>query len=152
MKAKPIIIVIATLVIGFFLGILISGQIRYHRLQPVRFFFSEQRFRDGFYNLIQPDEKQKETIDDLLSRYAKANSTIQYDFRRRLDSIMKEFWNDLNPLLSKDQIRRLNEMEKKRNDMIRDYRRGPRDSSDFRGRRGMPPPPHGRRPPIRERT
>ena len=39
MKARPIIIVVITLIIGFVLGMLTSAQIRYHRLKPVRVFF-----------------------------------------------------------------------------------------------------------------
>jgi hypothetical protein len=151
MKAKPILIIIATLVIGFFIGMLVSARIRFHRLQPVRVFFSEQRFREGFYNIIQPDEKQKVTIDELLSKYARMNGQMQGDFRRKNDSVMKEFWNELEPALTRDQLDRLKEMEKKRMEMIRQNWNNPRDSSNnFRDRRRMPPN-EGMRPPDRGR-
>lgn len=164
MKSKPIIIIIITLVIGFVLGMLTSAQIRYSRLQPVRVFFSEERFRDGFYRVILPDEKQKATIDQLLSKYAKDNSSIQNDFRKKLDLLMKDFWKDLEPSLSKEQLNRLKEMDQRRMDMIRQYRRNPHDSENFRDNRRMPPrdsddfrgnrrmsPPMGGRPPFRDR-
>src|SRR5512138_3873560 len=99
MKAKPIIIIVITLVIGFILGMLTSAQIRYHRLKPVRVFFSEDRFRNGFYDLINPDEKQKQTIEQLLSKYAQINSETMGDFRKKMDSTMKEFWKELEPTL-----------------------------------------------------
>jgi hypothetical protein len=141
MKAKPIIIIIITLIIGFVLGMLTSAQIRYSRLQPVRVFFSEERFRDGFYREIQPDEKQKATIDLLLSKYAKDNSTIQSDFRKKLDALMKDFWKELEPSLTKDQLSRLKQMDKRRMDMIRQNRRNPHDSvPNFRENRRMSPP------------
>jgi hypothetical protein len=152
MKAKPIIIIVITLVIGFVLGMLTSAQIRYHRLKPVRVFFSEERFRKGFYEVIQPDDKQKETIDKLLSKYALINSEIQSDFRKKMDSTMKEFWKELDPSLSKEQLARIKEMDRRRMEMIRDNRRNPHDSSNFRddGRMNQPPvgrPPfHGRDP------
>jgi hypothetical protein len=162
MKAKPIIIIVITLVIGFILGMLTSAQIRYSRLKPVRIFFSEERFRDGFYRVIQPDEKQKATIDLLLSKYAKDNSSIQSDFRKKLDSLMKDFWKELEPSLTKEQLARLKEMDQRRMEMarqnrrnphdsvnFRDDRRPPRDSANFRDRRRMPPPPDGR-PPFRD--
>jgi hypothetical protein len=148
MKAKPIIIIVVTLLIGFVLGMLVSGQIRYHRLKPVRVFFSEQRFRDGFYNIIQPDDKQKTTIDEILSKYAKVNSTIQSDFRKKLDITMKDFWKEIEPVLTKDQLTRLKEMEQRRNEMIHQNRRNPHDSTDFGDRRHMPPPPDGERHPY----
>jgi hypothetical protein len=148
MKAKPIIIIVFTLAIGFVLGMLVSAQIRFHRLQPVRVFFSEQRFRDGFYNIIQPDDKQKQTIDNILSKYAKVNTTVQNDFRKKLDITMKDFWKEIEPVLTKDQLDRLKEMEKRRNEMIHQNRRNPHDSSNFEDRRHMPPPPDGDRPPY----
>ena len=142
MKAKPILIIIATLLIGFVLGMLTSAQLRFHRLKPVRVFFSEGRFREGFYQVIQPDEKQKTTIDALLSKYAKLNAATQNDFRKKLDSLMKEFWDELEPSLTREQMTRLKEMEQRRNEMIRNDRRSSPDSSRFRGRDGG----EGRRP------
>lgn len=149
MKAKPVIIVVITLIIGFILGILTSAQIRYNRLKPVRMFFSEERFRNGFYEVIKPDEKQKETIDKLLSKYGQVNGDLQNDIRRKLDSTMKEFWKELEPNLSKEQLARLKEIENKRMEMIRSGRLGPRDSSDFRDNRRMGPPNMDRRPQFR---
>ncbi|MFN8241914.1 MAG: hypothetical protein U0X39_14335 [Bacteroidales bacterium] len=146
MKAKPIILIIVTLVIGFVLGMLTSAQIRYSKLRPVRVFFSEDRFREGFYKMIQPDEKQKETIDQLLSKYARENGTLQGDFRKKMDSLMKDFWKELEPVLTKEQLDRMKEMEKRRVDMIRQNRRQPFDSTRFRDDRG--PGMHDRRPPM----
>ena len=123
---------------------LTSAQIRYHRLKPVRVFFSEDRFRNGFYEIIQPDEKQKQTIDQLLSKYAGTNSDIQNDFRKKMDSTMKEFWKELEPSLTKEQLARLKDMEKRRMEMIRDNRRIPFDSAGFRENRRMTPPMDGR--------
>ncbi|HRR15999.1 MAG TPA: hypothetical protein P5320_04685, partial [Bacteroidales bacterium] len=74
MKLKPVLLIVLTLIIGFILGMLVSAQIRYQRLKPVRIFFSAERFREGFYSIIQPDEKQKQAINLILSKYAKSNS------------------------------------------------------------------------------
>src|SRR5665811_1462534 len=101
MKARSIIVILLTLVIGFVLGMLTSAQIRYHRLKPVRVYFSEERFRDGFYNAIQPDEKQKTKIDLILDKYARINSNLQDNFRKDLDVSMKEFREELDLNLTK---------------------------------------------------
>jgi hypothetical protein len=151
MKAKPVIIIVITLVIGFILGMLTSAQIRYHRLKPVRVFFSADRFRNGFYEVIQPDEKQKQTIEQLLSKYAVINSEIQSDFRKKMDSTMKEFWKELEPSLTKDQLARIKEMENRRMEMIRENMRNPHDSDGFRNNRRMPPPGGDRRGPFHDR-
>jgi AraC-like DNA-binding protein len=158
MKVKSIFVILVTLIIGFILGMLTSAQIRYHRLKPVRVFFSEERFRDGFYKTIQPDEQQKAKIDLILDKFAKINSELQNNFRKELDANMKEFRKELDLNLSKEQQARLKDMDDRRQEMIRQNRKNhPNDSLNFRderwhnpGRRfapdGTPPPP----PPIRE--
>jgi ADP-heptose:LPS heptosyltransferase len=103
MKARPILIIIITLIIGFVLGMLTSAQIRYHKLKPVRVFFSEERFREGYYQAIQPDEQQKAKIDHVLDKYAKLNSELQNSFRKKLDANMKDFRNELDLNLTKQQ-------------------------------------------------
>ena len=81
MKAKPILLVTITLIIGFVLGMLTSAQIRYHRLKPFRVYFSADRFREGIYKAIEPDEQQKVKIDLILDKYAKINGDLQSNFR-----------------------------------------------------------------------
>jgi hypothetical protein len=123
MKAKPIIVVSVTLIIGFILGMLTSAQIRYHKLKPVRVYFSEERFREGFYNTIQPDEQQKAKIDLVLDKYAKINSELQTNFRKELDVSMKDFRKELDSNLTKEQLARLKEMDERRQMMIRKNRK-----------------------------
>ncbi len=123
MKAKPILIIIVTLVIGFMLGMLTSAQLRYQKLKPVRVFFSEERFRDGFYQAIQPDEQQKARIDQVLDKYARINSDLQNNFRRQLEANMKAFRKEIDSNLTKEQISRLKEMDERREQMIRHNRR-----------------------------
>jgi hypothetical protein len=67
-----------------------------------------------------------------------------------MDSTMKEFWKELEPSLTKEQLARLKDMESRRMEMIRENRRNPRDSASFRDIRRMPPPMDGR-PPFHER-
>jgi hypothetical protein len=136
MKAKPLLLILATLIIGFVLGMLTSAQIRYHKLNPVRVFFSEERFREGFYRAIQPDEKQKDRIDIVLDKYARINSELQSNFRKELDSNMKEFRKEIDTYLTRDQIARLKEMDERRQEMIQHNRTGHKnDSADFNGER-----------------
>jgi hypothetical protein len=157
MKAKPVLLVIITLVIGFFLGMLTSAQVRFHKLKPVRMYFSEERFREGFFDAIQPDEKQKAEIVEILDKYAKLNSNVQTDMRRELDSNIREMRKELDSKLTKDQLLRLKEMDERRQEMIRQNRRNRNDSVNqhnrpdgpqdhrFQDRGPMPPPD---RPPF----
>jgi hypothetical protein len=144
MKPKALIIIIVTLIIVFVLGMLTSAQIRNHRLKPVKIYFSEQRFREGFYKIIMPDEDQKAKIDLVLSKYGKVNSEIQNDFRKKIDSMMKDFWAEMGPLLTKEQLGRLKEMDERRKEMIKQSRRSWSDSSARRGDRPPFPGEHRR--------
>lgn len=150
MKAKPIILVVVTLIIGFVLGMLTSAQIRYHKLQPVRVFFSEGRFREGFYKTIEPDEQQKAKIDQVLNKYAKINSELQSNLRTTLDENMKAFRKELESNLTKEQLTKLKEMDEKRQEMFRQsWRNRDRDSlpnmnnrrHDMNGKQGPDGPP-----------
>ena len=102
---------------------LTSAQIRYHKLKPVRVFFSEERFRDGFYRAIQPDEQQKEKIDLILDKYARINSELQGNFRKEFDASMKDFRKEIDSNLTKEQLSRLKDLDERRQEMIRQNRK-----------------------------
>jgi hypothetical protein len=149
MKAKSIIVILVTLIIGFILGMLTSAQIRYNKLKPVRVYFSEERFRDGFYRAIQPDEQQKAKIDIVLDKYAKINSELQSSFRKELDASMKEFRKELDLNLTKEQLVRLKEMDERRQEMIRKNRMNHvNDTLNTRPERRHLPDRNGPRPPF----
>lgn len=139
MKKKVILFAVLTLAIGFLIGMLTSAQIRYKKLKPMRLYFSEERFREGLYKTIEPDEKQKAEIEKILDKYANLNSELQGNFRKELDSNMKELRKELDSKLTKEQLSRLKEMDDRRQEMIRDSRRNKNDSSDFHNRRSGGP-------------
>ncbi len=149
MKAKPIILVVVTLIIGFILGMLTSAQVRYHRLKPVRLYFSEERFMEGFYKVIQPDDQQKAKIDLVLKKYAETNSDLQNNFRKEMETSMKEFRKELDSNLTREQLARLKEIDERRQEMIKQGRKNRNDDSTNFGdrrfnpdrRQGPPPPP-----------
>lgn len=154
MKTRTILLGIITLIIGFVIGMLTSAQIRLHRLKPVRMYFSEERFREGFYKIIQPDEEQKLKIDLILDKYAKMNSDLQGNFRKELDANMKTMRKELDSSLTKEQLARLKEMDERRQEMIKqDRRRRDSDTTRFRddGRRQFGDGPPDRRPTGPER-
>ncbi len=142
MKAKPVILVILTLIIGFVLGMLTSAQLRFNRLKPVRFYFYEEKFREGFYKIIEPDEKQKTEIDKILDKFSKKNSELQENFRKEADSNMKAFRKEIDAKLTKEQIARLKEMDERREKMIKEFRKHRNDST---GRQEMRPGERGSR-------
>jgi hypothetical protein len=124
MKTRPVILVIVTLIIGFFLGMLTSAEIRNHRLKPVRVFFSEDKFREGMYQAIQPTDDQKVKIDKILDKYSKLNSDATAAFRKEFEARMEKFRTEVDSNLTPEQIARLKELDAKRKEMSRSRRNG----------------------------
>jgi len=129
MKIRSVLIIGATLVIGFMLGMLASAQIRYHKLKPVRFYFSEDRFREAIYSTINPDEDQKEKLEAVIRKYSRLSRDIQNNYRKTLEDFASDLWKEMQPLLTAEQKDKLEEMERKRQELSRQWRgRSPGDS------------------------
>ncbi len=133
MKTRTILLAIGILIIGFILGMLTSAQLRLQKLKPVRLYFSEERFREGFYKTIQPDEAQKVKIDLILNKYAKLNSELQGNFRKEMDANFKAMRKELDSNLTKEQLARLKEMDERRQEMMKQERKR-RDSDTTNNR------------------
>ncbi|MDX9724842.1 MAG: hypothetical protein RBT38_00540 [Bacteroidales bacterium] len=139
MKSRTIILGIITLVIGFVLGMLTSAQLRLHRLKPVRMYFSEERFREGLYRTIQPDDAQKAKIDQILDKYGKLNSDIQNNFRKEFEASGRAMRKELDSNLTKEQQARLKEMDERRQEMMKlERERRQNDTTGFRNLRHRP--------------
>jgi len=124
MTTKSIILALITLAAGFLLGILTSSQLRNQRLRPVRVFFSEERFKEGMYEAIQPTEAQKAQIDKVLDKYSRLNSEAGAAFRREFEVRMENFRNEIDANLTPEQKVRLKELDKQRQKMNRPRRGG----------------------------
>ena len=143
MKARPVIFMIITLLIGVLLGILISAQLRHKRMKPLRIYSSEQQFRESIFRLIQPGEEQTEVLDEIISRYGREGSDLQKSFRKEFDAMMNNFWSELKPELTEEQINSMDEILKQRRDAMRrirsdstKYRTKPFPDSRHHGKRG----------------
>lgn len=157
MKAKPVLLVIITLVIGIIIGMLTSAQIRLHRMRPVRLYFPREEFREGFYRTIQADEKQKVQLEKILNKYDELNDNLLTNYRKGFEQNVKDMQKDLESILTKEQQDKLKEIDKRREEMFREARRNFGNDSLNRGRfdrrrdPNMAPPP-GRRPYPGERS
>jgi hypothetical protein len=97
-------------------------------------------FRNSIYGAIKPEEAQKAKIEDIIGKYAIQNMNIQSDFRDSFDKMMKDFWSEIEPNLTNEQLARLKEMEDRRTEMFTRplENRPPRDSNEFRNSRINP--------------
>ena len=130
MTTKSIILALATLIVGFLLGMLTSSQLRSQRLKPVRVFFSEERFKEGMYQEINPTEAQKAKIDKILDRYSKLNSEAGEAFRKEFEERMEKFRSEIDANLTPEQIVRLKDLDEQRKEMVKKNRRHDRNRFD----------------------
>ena len=107
MKTKSIIIIVATLIIGFVTGFLVNGQLTKGRIQNFVKQGTHEGFKLHFIEIIRPDEAQKVAIDPILDEYAvKINETLS-NFREEMKSTHDEMIKKMEPYLTGDQIERL---------------------------------------------
>jgi hypothetical protein len=109
-KLKIILALTGTLIIGFALGMLTSAQIRNAHIKKYRSFTTQDGFAYWTIHLINPTPEQKEKILPVIRKYAAKNMELRKEYRGAFISLMKDYKKELYPLLTKEQINRLEHM------------------------------------------
>jgi len=107
MKTKSIIIIAATLIIGFTIGFMVNGQITRNRIQRFVRQGTPDGFKMRFFDIIRPDDAQRVTIEPILDEYAQKMDVTVVGFRNEMKSIHQELIKKLEPYLNPDQIEHL---------------------------------------------
>ena len=129
MKTKSIIIILATLIIGFFIGFLTNGQITRYKLNRFVSQGSYDAFKFRMMDVIRPDMDQIKDIEPILDKYAqKAHETLEIS-KENMKELHENLLEDLKPYLNEEQIERLDRTQNR-------YKRV------WERRRGKGPPPH----------
>jgi len=113
MKAKPVLIIVGSLLIGIVIGFLVSAQLRHRRMKPVRVLTSERYFREVLYNVIEPDDELKDRLEPIIEKYGKKGREMQIEYRRSFDTNAENYWKDIRKVLSAEQIQKLEEFREK---------------------------------------
>lgn len=138
MKSKSVFAIISTLIIGIVMGMLISSYMHHRKMKKFRSYSSFESFKFHFVKVLDPTEEQKEKILPIIEEFSRKNQELKIEYRKDFVELMNVFKEELNPLLTKEQIERLENMRKNRT---------PRDNRDGRGHGGKrrsgsgPPPP-----------
>lgn len=138
MKTRAIIIVIATLLIGFVLGMLTSAQIRHSKLKKMRMSFSGRDFAEMMMEVINPDDQQRIELESVMKSYEKKTREMQSAFRKDFDSVSTAFKRDIDTLLTPDQLARVREMESKNREMMKKMDRSRHEWPYYKGDRRKP--------------
>lgn len=129
MKTKPVLIIIATLIIGFVIGFLTNGQITKSKIDKFVKFGTHEGFKGMYYRVIQPDDEQLKVIDPILDKYGELIHENVSTMQESMKELHQKMVGEIEPFLTEEQKLRLEES----------IRRFERDEKMHRGRRGPPP-------------
>jgi len=138
MKAKSILIIAATLLIGFVIGFLVNGRLTQQKFQR---FVSQDHFdvfKHRMMDAIKPDEKQVKDIEPILDEYAEKVHLTMEKSKSDINTLHENMIKDLRPYLDDQQIERLEGVHKRFNSMMRENRgphRFPRGKGPGSGQR-----------------
>jgi hypothetical protein len=138
MKTKSIIIIVATLLIGFAIGFLTNAQITRQRLDTFVNQGSYNFFRYRMIQGIDPDAQQAKQIEPILEKYAALADENIMQSRQNMQDSHQAMIDELRPYLTDQQI-----------EWVQNAHQNFRGDPQGRGRRGPPP---GRGPHHRNRN
>lgn len=113
MKTKSILILIATLIIGFVIGFLTNGHLTKRKIQSFVNMGTSAGFKERLYHIIKPDEMQRNEIDPILEKYAVKIHESVVGSHDEMKNINDEMMEELEPFLNEDQVMRMREIHEK---------------------------------------
>lgn len=128
MKTKSILIIIATLLIGFAIGFLTNAQITRQRLDTFVSQGSYNFFRYRMIRDINPDAQQAEKIEPILEKYARLADENITQSRMQMQELHQKMIDELQPYLTAQQM-----------EWVQNAHQNFRGDPQGRGRRGPPP-------------
>jgi len=109
-KIRTILVLAGTLIIGFVLGMLTSVQIRHAQLKKFRSFASQEGFGRWTLHVVNPTPEQKQQLMPVIKKYAEKNLELRWKYKKDFLDLMKDYKKELYPLLTPEQIQRLETM------------------------------------------
>ena len=131
---KTAAILLATLIIGMVCGALILSAFARDRLQPPPQ-MTRERFVERWVRMVRPDQEQMRRIREVVGEHEPGFRENYMRHRREMQALVDSLHRDLEPILTEEQIERIERIREGR-ERIREFRRegGP----DFRRPRNRP--------------
>lgn len=112
LQLKNSLILSGTLILGIIIGILVSGRIMHSKVENFRNFYTERGFNRQIMRVIKPTPEQKKALQPLLQEQAQKNQALFNECRKKHHELMESFREKLKDHLTKEQMTRLDKMEK----------------------------------------
>jgi hypothetical protein len=113
MKIKFVLIIIATLVIGFIIGFITNGQITKSKIRNFVKTGTHEGFKGRYYRILQPDDEQRKSINPILDKYGVIIHENVTTMQQQMKDTHEEMLNEIEPYLNEEQKERLSESIKK---------------------------------------
>ncbi len=107
MKTKSILILLATLIIGFFLGWLSSSIVMHRKVKEIRAYSSYDGIRRTVISKINPTAEQRKKIEPVVEKYSRENLDLRKKYMKEFLEVRDEFHKELFPLLTDEQIQNI---------------------------------------------
>lgn len=137
-NTKTVLIIVATLVIGIFIGALGSGFMAHRLGRRLPHMEHSERFVEGMVRLIDPAPDQEDQIRGILTRHAEQFAGITDDFREETSALFDSLSTELDSVLTAEQKARLEERHQRLGRMMKGGGQFPHGKP---GDRRPPPPP-----------
>ena len=122
-RTKGALILFSTLLIGVLIGTLLSGWFVRDRLRPIP---QPRHFVRSTERLIAPqDEEQRQAVRAVLRRHAAALRELNAKHREALKEQLDATRAELAPLLSEEQLRRLDRRQRRFGELMGPWRERP---------------------------
>jgi len=135
-KIKFAGIIIGTLLIGFVIGFLTNGRLVKSRITRMQSFYTEKGADRAFMQVLDPTPEQMEKVRPILQRHAQQNRELLNHHRDEQQLLFVELEDELRPLLTQEQMERLEDLK---NRWRQRFDRSGRGRGRGAGRRGGPP-------------
>ena len=107
-KSKSIIALISTLVLGVLIGALLVGPLiarrHFDRVDAMR---TREGFAQRMERIIEPGASQVAQVREILNRHAAQFDGIFTQHRLQMDALVDSMWQELRPILTAEQLQRL---------------------------------------------
>ena len=107
LKVKITFLIIITLIIGIVIGAMINRAVSQNRIKRILERRNPPIFISFYERIIGPEAEQRESVREILDKYAQRFSEIRIDFQEELESSFESMRAELDPLLTPEQKERL---------------------------------------------
>lgn len=125
MKLKVIIQLFVVLVLGFLLGFLTHSSIISKKIKNYNWRRGEVTFWSRSLDELNATKEQKDKIMPIVIEYSERGHQLMRENMRKVEPIWEEMEKEIAPHLTKEQLKIIEEIKRKRIERFRERTRGP---------------------------